>query len=136
MIAVLGLIAAACGSDDDSSDEASTCDSLQEVAVSVDNLREVDLLAEGTDGLDAAMTDVDETWGAAKSAAEDQFGEQVDEVNDALDALSDTVSSIGDADSLEDFGDELAAEIEAVNQSWEALSAAAAEELADCEVGT
>ena len=61
---------------------------------SVDALTNVDVVAEGTNGVTAAVSDVEDDLAALRSSAGDELEPQVQAVEDALDELETAVAEI------------------------------------------
>jgi hypothetical protein len=118
------------------SDETSTCDSLQGLANSVNDLVNIDVVAEGTDGLDEALQTLEKSWQAVESDSADQFGSEVQALSDSVDNTAETVASFGDAESLSSGAAEISAAFDGIEAAWVSLKTAAATELADCDLST
>jgi hypothetical protein len=97
------LLMAACGGDDDDSSSSTTatsdpvCADAEALQSSVANLKDVDLVAEGTNGASAAISAVRDDLDALKESAGDELQPQVQDVEDSIDALETAVDNI-DAD--------------------------------------
>lgn len=89
----------ACGDDDDSSDTAAVCDSRDDLQASVQALGNVDILRQGTNGLEEAADDVRDALDHVQQAAQDEYGDQVDAVQSALSNLGDALGSFSDQGS-------------------------------------
>lgn len=102
------LVVAGCGSDGESAQDQ-YCAAGESLETSLDELADLDLVAEGTDGLTAAVdqvrSDLADLRDSASDAAADEVGaleQAVDDLNDAISALggeltSDNASSVGAA---------------------------------------
>ncbi|KHL17837.1 UNVERIFIED_CONTAM: hypothetical protein LK11_09620 [Mumia flava] len=132
MLAGLVLLAAvslgACGSEDDEpTSQDAYCDAAADLRSSVDALTNLDLVGEGTNGLESAVDAVGEDVSTLKDTAGDAASDEVDALSDSIDDLK---SAIGDA------GDQLSSEsVSAVSDavSSVATSAQAVEDtLTDC----
>ena len=87
---------ASCGGDDDDDDSssaatttttASVCADREALQTSVDSLKNVDLVAEGTNGANAAIDDVQEDLTALQTSASAELQPEVQAVQDDVDAL-------------------------------------------------
>lgn len=98
-IPVVGLMSlAACGDDDESAQDR-YCEAGEQLRADMAALVDVDIIASGTDGVQAAFSDVessvDELRSSASDAAEDEvaaFVDALDDVGDALGALGGEIS--------------------------------------------
>jgi hypothetical protein len=98
-VLAIAMLIGACGDDDDSSatttaPEDAVCDDAQALTASVDDLKEVDLVAEGTDGASAAITAVKDDLSAFSESAGDEVQPQVQAVEDAIDELETAVENL------------------------------------------
>lgn len=130
-IPLLALGAVAC-----SDDEPSACAEAQDLQSAVSSLLDLDLVATGTDGLSEAVDDVQTAWKDFKSAAGDQFGSQVDGLEDAISTAEDDLSSLGDSASIGDAIDTIGADVEAIQEAWGSLAKAVNAEFSDCDLST
>ena len=96
LLAATTLLAVSCGDDDGDSNTASVCESRDELRTSVTALGDVDILSDGTNGLEAAADDVRSALDGLGQSAEDEFGDEVDAVQAALGDLGDALRSFGD----------------------------------------
>ena len=88
----LGIVLVSCGDDDDSSSDV--CADREALRESVDALANVDVVAEGTNGVTAAVSDVEDDLTALRSSAGDELEPQVQAVQDALDRLETAAAEI------------------------------------------
>jgi hypothetical protein len=97
----------ACGDDDSSSSESvattttvsseeQLCQDRDALRDSVEALTNVDVAAEGTSGLEAAVTDVKDSVEALRASASENFQPQVEELRGALEELE---TALGDVRS-------------------------------------
>ena len=109
-VAIAALLMGACGGDDDDSSASTTattdpvCADAQALQSSVANLKDVDLVAEGTNGATAAVSAVKDDFAAVKESAGDKLQPQVQDVQDAIDKMEtavDNIDSDGAAAALE-----------------------------------
>lgn len=98
VLAMALAVPMACG-DDDSSDTASVCDSRDDLQESIRALGNVDVLRQGTNGLEDAADDVRDALDDVRQAAQDEFGPEIDAVETALGALGDALRSFTDQGS-------------------------------------
>jgi hypothetical protein len=101
LLAVLLLGAAACGSDDDdSSDEPTSeevyCESGDALKESLEALLDLDVIAEGTNGVSAAISNVESDLSGFLTAAEDVSSEEADALKTSFDDVTAAFDSIGD----------------------------------------
>jgi hypothetical protein len=85
----LGVLMVSCGDDDSSSSTtvADVCADREALRSSVAALKDLDVVAEGTNGVNAAVADVKEDLTALQSSAGDELQPQVQAVQDAADEL-------------------------------------------------
>ena len=103
---LLVLTAAACSDDD----EPSVCDREEALEQSVQELRDLDVVATGTDGLNAAIDNVKTDADALKEAVRADLEPEVDALESAVSDAEDTLSGIdGDATLNEKIDDVQAA---------------------------
>ena len=133
VLLALTLVAVACSDD---SDEAapSTCTALQDLSGSVQSLLSLDVISEGTSGLESALDDVEKNLDQLKSDAGDQFGSEVDDLETAVNDGLDTLTSLGDSESISDGADSVSTAFDNVNSAWDALQTTAESELSDCDL--
>jgi hypothetical protein len=117
VVAVLAgpvVLATACGDDggDESADTtadttsettanetASVCDARDELDSSLEALGEVDISAENTNALEADVREVRDDIDAVADAAQEEAGDEVDDLRTALDELETAVGEFGDQES-------------------------------------
>ena len=95
----VAMLMAACGDDDDSSSSTTdpaddVCTDSQALSASVDDLKDVDLVAEGTDGASAAITAVKDDLAAFSESAGDEVQPEVQAVEDAIDELETAMDNL------------------------------------------
>ena len=101
VVAALAVVVlmAACSDDSDSSSATTAaptvCDDAQALSSSVDELKDVDVVAEGTDGASAAISAVKDDLAALSESAGDELRPQVQAVQDAVDELETAVANVG-----------------------------------------
>jgi len=99
---LLVLTAAACSDDD----EPSVCDREKALEQSVQELRDLDVVATGTDGLNAAIDNVKTDADGLKEAVRADLEPEVDALESAVSDAQDTLSGIdGDATLNEKIDD-------------------------------
>ncbi|HEX6424528.1 MAG TPA: hypothetical protein VFZ79_13680 [Acidimicrobiales bacterium] len=91
------LLLAACGDDDESS--ATVCDARADLESSLAALGEIDVPAEGTDAVEAAVDDVGDDVEAVADAAQEEVDDEVDDVQAAVDELEAAVTSFGEQET-------------------------------------
>ncbi len=89
------LVIAACGSDDDESAQDRYCAAGESFESSLDELAGLDLVAEGTDGLTAAVSQVQSDLGDLRDSASDAAADEVGALEQAVDGLTDAISTLG-----------------------------------------
>lgn len=103
LMASLLVLATACGDDDDADltgDEASAlCDAKDELDSSVNALGDLDVSAEGTNAVDAAVDDVRNDIEAVRDAAQGEVDDEAEDVETAFDELEAAVATFGDQES-------------------------------------
>ncbi len=105
IVALLASVAAACGDDDDSSDTGSTptpsvCDQRDNLDQSVNDLVELDVIAGGTDSLNAAIDRVESDIDSLAAVTSSEVEAEVDDLNDAIDRADETFSDLDDESLL------------------------------------
>lgn len=91
------LLLVACGDDDESS--TAVCDARADLESSLGALGEIDVSAEGTDAVEAAVDDVGDDVEAVADAAQDEVDDEVDDVRAAFDELEAAVTSFGERET-------------------------------------
>ncbi len=93
-VALTAVVASCGGDDDDDSSSAATttttasvCADREALQTSVDSLQNVDLVAEGTNGVNAAIDDVQEDLTALQTSASAELQPEVEAVQDDVDEL-------------------------------------------------
>ena len=105
IVALLASVAAACGDDDDSSDTGSTstpsvCDQRDNLDQSVNDLADLDVIAGGTDSLNAAIARVESDVESLAAVTSSEVEAEVDALNDAIELADDTFSTLNDESLL------------------------------------
>lgn len=94
VVAVLGFfVLAGCG--DDESAQEQYCNAGESLRTSLSALTSLDLIAEGTDGLESAVDQVKDDLDDLQDAASDAASDEVDAFDDAVDALDSAISDLG-----------------------------------------
>lgn len=94
-IPIVGLLSlAACGDDDESAQDR-YCDAGEQLQTDMAALLDVDVIATGTDGLEAAYSEVEEAVDELRSSASDAAEDEVDALGDALDDVGDALGALG-----------------------------------------
>jgi len=93
VITVGGL--AACSSDEQSAQEQ-YCEAGAALESNVDALLSVDVLSEGTDGVESALKAVEDSFDDLRDSGSDAASEATDAFDDALDELENALSDVGD----------------------------------------
>lgn len=91
---ILGVVAlAGCG--DDETAQERYCNAGESLATSLSALTSLDLIAEGTDGLESAVDQVQDDLDDLQDAASDAAADEVDALDQAVDALDSAISDLG-----------------------------------------
>lgn len=85
----------ACGDDESAQDRY--CEAGESLNASVAALFDLDVVAEGTNGLRSALEDVENDLTELRESASDAASDEVDALNDAVDELNDALSAAGDS---------------------------------------
>lgn len=126
--AVVGVMLAGCGDDDDGrSAQEIYCDAGESLESSVTALSDLDVVAEGTDGLRSATDDVKQDVAELRDAATDAAADEAEALAQAVDSLDSAVSDLGE-DISADNVTELTTAVQAVASSAQAVYGT----LADC----
>ena len=121
------LVVAGCGSDDDESAQDQYCAAGESLETSLDELADLDLVAEGTDGVTAAVDQVQSDLDDLRDSASDAAADEVGALEQAVDGLNDAISTLG--------GDLTSDNASAVGSAIEDVAAAAQsvlDTLSDC----
>ena len=125
-VALTGL--AACSSDDD--DESAQdryCEAGESLRSSLEALTNVDLVAEGTSGLETAVEAVSDDVDTLQDTATDAAEGDVEALNEALDGLESSLSDLGD-----DVSEESTSQVTAAIEGVTAAASAVYDTLTDC----
>jgi hypothetical protein len=101
-VTVVALVA--CGDDDDSSSdttaapttttaEEALCADREQLTTAVQGLTDLDVVASGTDGVQAALTEIEDALTALKESASDSFKPEVEAVESSIQDLE---TALGD----------------------------------------
>jgi hypothetical protein len=129
-IALAGAVAlgmAACSDDDDQSAQEKYCEAGASLESSVNALLNVDVVAEGANGVEAAADTVKNDADELSDSASDAAADDVDALEDALSSLGDALSDAGD-DLTSDNASAVVAAVGAVQTAASAVYAT----LSDC----
>ena len=118
---------AGCGSDDEKSAQERYCEAGTSLEVSVDALADIDLLAEGTDGLESAVEAIERDVTELRDAATDAADDDVKALQQSIDGLGDALSGLGGAITTENVA-AVGAAVGSVSDSAQAVYAT----LTDC----
>ena len=107
LIAATILMVVACGDDDEPSDgsngaspTASVCDDKAAVEEAVADLANIDITAEGTNALNAAVDNVKTELQDLKTTVSEDVADEVEGLETAVDDAQETLSGIGDDSTL------------------------------------
>jgi hypothetical protein len=108
LVAVLALLIASCGGDDDDSSATTAssaatpataskelCRQRDELEDSIKDLRNVDVVKNGTSALQEQLDTVKDNLEAFKSTAKDDFRTEIDDFQSSLDDLRSAVANVG-----------------------------------------
>lgn len=121
------LVVAGCGSDDDESAQDRYCAAGESLETSLDELADLDLVAEGTDGLTAAVDQVQSDLADLRDSASDAAADEVSALEQAVDDLNDAISAL-DGDLTSDNASSVGAAIENVATAAQSVR----DTLSDC----
>jgi hypothetical protein len=96
-LALIALSLAGCSDDDDDGDAAATpdvCEQSEAVRQSVQDLADLDVIASGTDGLNAAVENVRTDVSSLKETISDDIEPEVDALETAIDDARDAFANI------------------------------------------
>jgi hypothetical protein len=115
--AILAILAVsfACSDDDDDGDDSggdssatpSVCDQKESVDTAVSDLSDIDVLAEGTDALNAAVADVKTEVQELKAVVSSDVEPEVEAMETAVSDAEDTLSGISDDATLNEKIDDV-----------------------------
>ncbi len=113
----------------------STCEDLQELSTNVRGLAQLNLVESGTDGLDAQINRIEESWNKVLKSAGNQFGPELKGLQASVDALTATLQAgIGGGGGLVEVLPRLEQEVAGVEAAWRSLTAKVSAELSDCDL--
>lgn len=95
MMMVGVVVVGGCGSDDDESAQDRYCAAGESLRSSLDELAELDLIAEGTDALTAALDGVRNDIDGLRESASDAAADDVAALEESVDDLSEAISTLG-----------------------------------------
>jgi hypothetical protein len=125
--AMLLLAATACGDDA----EDAYCDAWSGTVDAYTELRTLDVIAVGSDGLQAAVDDLDSALQELAEATENQAGDDVQRFRESVEQLIETVLS---PDLPVDRRDEVAAAIDELRTAWDDAATAVQVECPDVDI--
>jgi hypothetical protein len=105
LVIALALVVAAC--DDDNDDDATTsaeeafCADAESLEASIDNLVNLDVVAEGTNGVETALDAVKEDFDSLKESGQEVASDELDALDTALNDLDESLQAAGDDLSAE-----------------------------------
>ena len=129
MAAILAFGASACGDDP----EDAYCDAWEGTVDAYGELRALDLMAVGSDGLQAAVDELDSSLQEWAEATEDQAGDDVQRLRESVEQLIETVLS---PDLPVDRRDEVGAAVDDLRVAWDDVADAVRVECPDVDVAT
>jgi len=123
--AVVAVVLVGCG--DDESAQDAYCEAGESLGSSVTALTDLDLISEGTSGLEAALDDVEADLGELSDSAADAAADEVDALEQAVDGLGTAISDLGGEISADNLG-ALQTAVQAIGSAVQGL----ADTLSDC----
>lgn len=121
----MAALLAACGDDESAQDRY--CAAGEELGSSLGALTDLDLIAEGTSGLESAVQQVQDDVSELRDAATDATSDDVDALNDAIGTLESASSDLGG-----DLTSENAAAVSTAIQGVASAAGAVFDTLGDC----
>jgi hypothetical protein len=118
---------AACGDSDEESAQETYCEAAESLDASVDALLDLDLVAEGTDGLESALVAVDNDLSDLSDSATEAAADDVNALQQSVDAVEGALSGLGAEISSENV-----AGLQSAIQSVDAAAQALTDTLSDC----
>jgi hypothetical protein len=138
VIAGSAVTLSACGSSSSKSSTTtttpSTCASLQKLQSSVDSLKNINVAQQGTDGVKSSLNDVKSAAQNVKKSAKNQFGSDVDALENSISKLGDDLKAGKGSQSIVDWAQQLGDDVTAVVDSFDQLQTAAQKGLKDCNL--
>ncbi len=93
---MLALSVAACDDDDEPSAEEAFCSDAAALETSVTSLADLDVVAEGTDGIEAAVGDVQSDLQDLSDSGSEVAADEIDALDDSLSGLEDSLNAAGE----------------------------------------
>jgi hypothetical protein len=96
------LALSACGDDDDdqaatsTTNEEALCDAVDAAGDDIRALGDIDVVAEGTDAVEASLTTIREDLAELKELVPDTAPDEAEAFDSALSSLGDAISAVGD----------------------------------------
>ena len=118
---------AGCGSDDEASAQEQYCEAGASLRSSVEALTNIDLISEGTSGLEDALNAVTDDLSTLRDTADAAAEPEVEALTDSVDDLQSSVSDLG-GEITADNATALAAAVQSVGSSAQAVY----DTLSDC----
>jgi predicted nucleic acid-binding Zn-ribbon protein len=126
------LLAVACGDDDTTTNggdgttaattaAADVCDQKDALEAAVDDLANLDVLAEGTNALDASVENVKTELDDLKTAVGDEVADEVEAMETAVEDAEDTLSGISDDATLNEKIDDVQSAVTGVATAADSL---------------
>jgi len=111
---------AACGDSDDRSAQEKYCESGASLEASINSLISIDLVSEGTDGLESAVDAIEDDLKDLRNNAEDAAADEVEALEQAVDDLGSALSDLGGDISIENATG-VATAVESVSSAAQAV---------------
>lgn len=126
VLALLALVAVACGDDDD--DDVSVCDQQEKVQQSVTDLANINVLSDGTDALQEGVDNVKTELETLRDVVREDTQDEVDALTQAVTDAGETFANLGEAGGINDKIDEIQVALTTIVTSATALRDALSQE--------
>ena len=125
---MLVLVLTACSSKSDA--EAALCDNINSLTDSIQTLKEVNVITDGTDALKASVTDIKDKLQAVADSAKDVFQPDVDAATSAVESIQASIDNVQSGAPIADEALNISTGLAELKQAGEALIATAKDQ--DC----
>ena len=152
IVAIAGVLAlAACSSSTDSADSAASyspseaamasstsspvlsfCDTVQTLQASLQSLKNMDVVAEGTDALQASVDQIKSDLEGVGASGKDLVSADVETIKTSVDALQASIDNIKSGTPIKDEAVGIAADLASIAQAGEAIMTTAKSQ--DCGI--
>ena len=125
---MLVLVLTACSSKSDA--EAALCDNINSLTDSIQTLKEVNVITDGTDALKASVADIKDKLQAVADSAKDVFQPDVDAATSAVESIQASIDNVQSGTPVTDEALNISTGLAELKQAGEALIATAKDQ--DC----